>query len=274
MNAVDHRATAGFTLAELLVAMGVAGVLLAVLSSEFVVNARTYLRMSELIEVQQGVRAVLSELTQEVRQAGACLPTGGAFVAMSGKDLGDRDTFTIRTGRVRSDLTCIRPTLSAAAFKGDQTLTVNDTSGVEEGDWLYILPTAATGAYYHVTAVGVQSITLDKPLLADLPDGSVVYSIEERTYAIADVNGFPMLTVSIDAEDPVDLVPAVESLNLRYGLEPCPPCDEVDEPADDTEWRLVRSISVDVTVNSGFGMSASHPITATGSTKIHPRNFL
>jgi hypothetical protein len=114
---------------------------------------------------------------------------------------------------------------------------------------------------------------LDKPLPAELPAGSVVYSIEERTYAIADVGGSPMLTVSIDGEDPVNLVPAVEALNLKYGIEPCPPCDEVDEPAGDTEWRLVRSVSVEVTVNSGLLTSASTPVNASGSTKIRPRNF-
>jgi hypothetical protein len=230
--------------------------------------------MTNVVEAQQGVRAVLSELSQEVRQAGACLPSGGAFVSMGGENLGTRDTLTVRMGRVHNNLTCIRPALSANAPKGQQTITVTDTSGVATGDWLYILPTAATGDFYGVTGVGSTSITLDRVLPAALPAGSVVYSIEERTYAIADVDGSPMLTVSIDGEDPVNLVPGVDSLDVRYGLDPCPPCDEVDEPANDTEWRLVRSLSVTATVNSRVGTKTSDTISASGSTKIHPRNFL
>jgi len=254
--------------------MGLSLVLAAVLASSFATNTRVYTRMTELAEAQQGVRAVLSELSQEVRQAGACLPTAGDFIAMDGADEGNHDTLTIRMGRVATDLTCIQPTLTEAAKKGESTLVVDDGRVVRERDWLYIRPSAATGDFYRVSSASETEIGLEGPLTSDLSAGTVVFSIEERKYAIAESNGSPALTVSIDGGEPVDLVPDVYSLEIAYGLDPCPPCAQVDEPADSVEWRLVRSISVTVTVGSPVASHASDPPSATGTTTIHPRNFL
>ena len=72
-----HKATAGFSLIELLVVLFISGLLMAMMSGTFSASVNTQYRMGLHIETQQGLRALLEMVTQELRQAGACLPEQG-----------------------------------------------------------------------------------------------------------------------------------------------------------------------------------------------------
>ena len=52
--------------------------------------------MSLETETQQGLRALLGLVTQELRQAGACLPQNGQFITLDGFDGGSQDRLTLR----------------------------------------------------------------------------------------------------------------------------------------------------------------------------------
>jgi hypothetical protein len=64
-------------------------------------------------------------------------------------------------------------------------------------------------------------------------------------------------------------------LDIRYHLEPCPPCAAVDEPANAAEWRQVRKIELRVVTRSisprpqGGGF-----VRIEGSTAVRPRNLI
>jgi prepilin-type N-terminal cleavage/methylation domain-containing protein len=71
----DHR---GMTLVEMMVALAIFGVAMTVLFSFLVNSRRNYTSVSQRVEYQQSVRAVLSLISQEVRSAG-CNPAGASF---------------------------------------------------------------------------------------------------------------------------------------------------------------------------------------------------
>jgi prepilin-type N-terminal cleavage/methylation domain-containing protein len=79
---IDRR---GLSLVEMLVAITIFGVAMAVIFS-FVTGARrSYANMSDRVEYQQSVRAVLSLISRELRSAG-CDPGGANFDAFAVAD--------------------------------------------------------------------------------------------------------------------------------------------------------------------------------------------
>jgi prepilin-type N-terminal cleavage/methylation domain-containing protein len=266
---------AGYTLIELLVGMLLSSIVLAGLVWEFGFSTRTRGEMDVLAEAQQGVRAAISALTQELRQAGACLPRTGDLVALDGRDGGDRDELTLRIGRVREDdLVCIRTVLTEEARRGASALLVQDTAGFASGNLLYLRGASGTGKTFGVVGVGTWTISLDAPLEDDYPSGSGVFAIEERAYAIDGGTDAPILTVAVDGEEPHALVHGVEAFNVRYVTTPCPPCDEINEPADDDQWLLVREVAIEVTVRSRERGRNGDFARLTSRTNVKPRNLL
>jgi prepilin-type N-terminal cleavage/methylation domain-containing protein len=267
--------TAGYSLIELLVAMMLSSVVLAGIVWEFGFVSRTRMDLEQLVEAQQSARAAIAVITQEMRQAGACLPRTGDPVALNGTDEGTRDTLTVRIGRVRrSDLTCIRVQLSAAAPQGSSVLQVQSTSGFAADSLVYVRGSTGSGNTFTVSGVSVNSLLLSTPLDADYDATSWVYALEERTYAVDASADPPVLTVRIDGGAAQPLVPGVEAFNVQYVTTPCPPCDTLDAPQDDEEWLLVREVAIDVTVRSRKPNRAGEYIRLTSRSNIKPRNLL
>jgi hypothetical protein len=249
-------------------------VVLSGLVWEFGVTSRTRSELDLLTEAQQGVRAAISAVTQELRQAGACLPRTGDLVALAGSDDGLHDEVTLRIGKVRAeDLVCIRTVLTNTANAGASVLQVQTTAGFEIGSLLLIRGDSGTGESLGVVGVGSSTITLNRPLDDDYSTGAGVFAIEERTYAVDATVDPPVLTLAIDGEDPHPLVHGVEGFNVKYITTPCPPCDELDEPVDD-EWLMVREVAIDVTVRSRERGRNGEYIRLTSRTNVKPRNLL
>ena len=239
-------AVAGFSLIELLVTLLITSVMLTLLGAFFYTNIDTRHNMSLQVEVQQGLRGLMEIVTQELRQAGACLPQLGQFIALDGIDDGTHDSLTIRLGRTTSNtLVCARAGTKVVAPAGSTVLTVGPGEGdLFEGVTLaYVTPNAAEGNFYPVASHTATTITLGEGLRGDHPLGTGVYGVDVRTYTIDAVNyASPVLTVAIDGGSPQPLVDGVEKSDVQYRLAPCPPCHAVDEPADDTQWRQVREV--------------------------------
>lgn len=267
----------GFSLVELLVTLLLASTMLTLMTGFFRANVAIRQRMTLQTETQQGLRAVLEVITQELRQAGACLPQLGQFIALAGSDNGDQDSFTVRIGRTDPEtLICVKAgTIAPAATAGDTTLYVQDSTGFEVGTLVYVTPNSASGDFYRVTGKTGTSITLDRGLAVVHPVGSGIYAVDERRYAIGTINGRQALTVEIDQDGVVQpLVDGVEELNVQYFLEPCPPCDLVDQPANDTEWRQVREVSIAATVRSHKENQDGEFAYESGQVNVKPRNLL
>ncbi len=282
--------TAGFSLIELLVSLFIASVMLTSMAGFFSMSVATRHNMGEQAEAAQGLRALLSTVTQELRQAGACLTqVGGQFIALDGEDNGLQDSLTLRIGRVdRNTRLCVFDTLSETANVGDTSVKVGDATKYQAGDIVYITPNSSSGEFYTVADAVGKTLTLTSPLVdlnAAYGVGVGVYALEERTYAV-DTSTYerPVLTVAINGGMPQPLVDGVEEFNVRYLLAPCDPdcAATVDLPADTAQWLLVSEVEIKATVRSRHPNRDGEVVYArTGEEGteseymiVKPRNFL
>jgi hypothetical protein len=255
--------------------MALSAIVLSGLVWEFAFTSRTRGELDQLNEAQQGVRAAISAVTQELRQAGACLPRTGNLVALDGTNDGLHDRLTLRIGKVQpDDLVCVRTVLTTAAAEGSSVLHVQSTSGFEPGSLLYLRGDTGAGETVGIVGVASTTISLDTALDADYATGSGVFAIEERTYAVDDSSDPPILTLAIDGGDPHPLVHGIETFNVEYITTPCPPCDRLDEPADDVEWLMVREVAIEITARSRNRNRSGQYVRLTSRTNIKPRNLL
>jgi hypothetical protein len=254
--------------------MLLSGVLLSLLARDFGFTVAKRHDLDLLVETQQGLRAAISEVTQELRQAGACMPDTGDFMALDGEDRGTQDSLTVRIGRVSpADVVCIRTILTENAAAGASVLQVEDSSRFAADDLLYLVGSTGTGSTLKVSGVGLGTMSLAGRLDADYKTGDGVFGIEERTYEVDASSGRPVLTVAVDGGEPQPLVDGVERFDVRYRLSPCPPCDPVDEPANDAEWYSVREVTVDVGIVSHAAQRGGDLVRLSGTTNVRPRNL-
>lgn len=286
------KAAVGHTLVELLVAIFISGVVMAMITTLMRTSVATKEKGGLETEAQQGLRSLISMVTQELRQAGACLLSSGPFIALSGTNNSDKDTLTLRIGKVNSStLLCVIATANAAA-SGATSLQVNDVSGFQVGDRIYIRE-SGTGRYNTVTEVntGTNTLTIGTALSSALAAGAGVYPIEERTYAVTTINGRSVLTLSIDSGTASPLVEGVEVFDVVYYLGPCSLnsngtlncASQVPAPAaNSAQWNLVQAIGVRAKVSAHKTDRQGNTYFATtdqagavnGYIMVKPRNFL
>lgn len=75
------RKDTGFTLVEMLIVVGMLGLVLAAVYSTYSSNLRAAQSQGEVLEVQQNLRVALDWLTRDLKMAGALLPPGTAPIA-------------------------------------------------------------------------------------------------------------------------------------------------------------------------------------------------
>ena len=119
----------GFSLVELIVTTGIAGITLGSAVHFFGVQLHQQREEAFRVEAQQAARSSLDAITRDLRLAGACLPTDGQFVALAGVNAPGGDSITIRTGLVRTNMSCIVTFTSTDAIAGATTLTVGAGGG-------------------------------------------------------------------------------------------------------------------------------------------------
>ena len=68
--AETHIAQRGFTLVELMVALAIAGVVMAAVVTTFRIQQASYVVQEEVVVMQQNLRAAMSQMTRELRMAG------------------------------------------------------------------------------------------------------------------------------------------------------------------------------------------------------------
>lgn len=77
----------GFTLVEIMVALALAGIVMASIYTAFLSQQRSYLAQEQVSVMQQNIRAGLNIMTQEIRMAGFD-PTGNADATISAATAG------------------------------------------------------------------------------------------------------------------------------------------------------------------------------------------
>ena len=273
-----RNAPAGFSLVELLVTLLIASVMMTVMTGFFRASVGTRHDMGLQTEAQQGLRAIFELVTQELRQAGACLPQTGQFIILAGVDNGDLDELTLRIGRTDEDtLRCVKAGTTEAVTSG----TVLQL-GAGEGDLFagaalaYVTPNGAIGNFYSIVAHTSDSVTIDDSVT--LPVGAGVYAVDERVYRAETMNGRDVLSVTIDGGQAYPLVEGVKEFNVIYWLEAVDPDDPmVDQsypPDNDADWRRVRMLTIAGDVEARDHKRDGGTMHEEGHTDVKPRNLL
>ncbi len=269
----------GFSLIELLVTIFVSGLLLTLMTGFFRANVGVRHDMDLQTNSQQGLRALFDMVTQELRQAGACLPRQGQFISLNGQDTGSLDSITLRIGRTsETTLRCIKAgTISDVTASNTLPFTAGDGALFADTDLVYVTPNGATGNFYHVTATTSSSVTLDQ--IGDFPTGTGVYAIDERMYQVEVINGRNVLTMQIDGGSSYPLVDGVQQFNVQYWLESTTDPSQVDPtpvdlPQDDVEWARVRRLTISAQVEEQKKRRDGQVVMEGGAIDVKPRNLL
>jgi len=251
------RTDGGFSLIELLAAMGIAS--LAFAAGSTLLSAGRYFMQNQVqrIETVQALRATIDSMTRDLRLAGACLPIQGDFSPIDAINSGTTDTITTRSGLVRPNLTCIYSALSANAAQNATALTVTSTAGFQIGMGGYIFnPVTLTGQDFNITNIVGNTLTSDTQMnqaySSAAGSASTVYATERRRYTIDNTTNpsIPALTISINGGTAQQFASGIESMNIQYRLfRNCPSCDTLDLPAS-ADWPLLNEIILNVTARS------------------------
>ena len=274
-----HDSQSGFSLIELLVTMFISGVMMTLMTGFFRANVAIRYDMSLQTETQQGLRALFDMLSQELRQAGACLPHQGQFIALDGENNGNQDSVTLRIGRTdATTLRCIKAGTSASVTNSATLpFSAGDGAQFENADLVYVTPNGATGDFYRVLSNTSSSVTINTA--DDFPAGTGVYAIDERVYQIETINDRPVLTVQMDGGASYPLVDGVQQLNVQYWLESTTTPNTLEStpqnlPADDSAWLRVRKLTLSAKVEARKPSKDGDVSTESGSIDIKPRNLL
>ena len=228
------------------------------------------------LEAQQAMRSSLDAITRDLRLAGACLPIDGQFVALTGVNAPGGDALTIRTGLVRTNMSCIVSSTTALAPAGSATLQVASANGFTTDMLGYVRHPNGSGEILPISGAGGTAVSFGTGLSQDYPVGSGVYAIDERTYAVDHANpDLPLLTLTVNRGLPQAFAGGMRDLQIEYVLDRnCPPCDRVGVPTDTAEWRLVNSIDLTGTVDTIGSELPEDQATFVATSAAKPRNLL
>jgi type II secretory pathway pseudopilin PulG len=274
----DRRA--GFSLVELLVSIGLAGMVLGTVTQFFTSHAHRMREHTYRVETQQALRGALDAMTRDIRLAGACLPVNGNFTALDGTDDDvNGDAITVRTGLTRANLSCVYGTLTAQANAGATTLTVDDASDFVVGKMAYIRDTNGSGELREVTAFseGADTVTVSPGVGQVYPVGSTVYAVDQRVYSLRTDVDPPLLMLTIDQNEPQPFAAGIARLDVEYVLDRnCPDCDVVDlsTPLDTPTWWLVNEVKVTARAESVGVITEGDDTELTQTARAKPRNLL
>lgn len=273
----DGRPAAGFSLVELLVVVGVLGTVMLGVVQFFSHQAHGMRRNAFRIETQQALRGALDAIARDVRLAGACLPTDGAYVAIEGTSDAQGDSITVRTGLTRDNLSCISSFTTANAASGTSTFQVNDGSDFVTDKLAYVRDPNGSGEFFRVTGHGPTSVSVSPGSGQIYPSGSRVYAVDERMYTLDSTLDPPVLFLTVDQQTPQPFAAGIRMLDILYVLDRnCPTCDVVDPPdADETAtWWLVNEVIVSARAETVGGVLESDDAIMQQTVRAKPRNLM
>jgi len=223
------RRTAGFSLTELMIAVGILLVVVAAVMQSFVVQNRAYTVTDQVVEAQQSLRAVAWLLERDARMTGFLVPEAAALCAVDQPNGPDTVWFTDSDALDPTGQT--RPALGAevqggyTAGTGLKSLTVDDTVLDRTG--------AGAGGFYDTDGDGVGD--------ADFTDGggAILVDLDDpaRGVACGVVRGAPGATsVRVEFETSITAPPSGD----RVVLVPAHVYQVELAPAGLTEPQLLR----------------------------------
>ena len=272
---------AGYTLLELLVAVAIMLISMVAVTAFFESSVHQ-MRSTEIqTETTQAARAAVDAMVRDLRLSGACLPTTGDFIALTGIHNGSQDSITTRSGLAQPNMSCVITATVSDTPVGATSIAVQNVSGFAVGSYGYIRNTDGTGEFFTITGIdsGTDTLTRDSGSSADYPVTSGVYQVDQRYYYIDQTatpwGTAPELVLQVGNQSPESFAIGIESLDISYQLNrSCPPCDTVSLPASATEWSLVQEVFFTVTARSIRRNAEGQYYRRTLSVAVKPRNLL
>ncbi len=134
-----NRSMAGFTLIELMVALGIFAIITLYLTQSFTVQHRAYTVVDQVTEVQQNARAIATLLERDVRQAGMVVPEGASVCGVD--NTAGPDILYVSASDQLSPAGVEEPDVSMTISFGGSAAFVDPTGGTQT----YTVSRADTG---------------------------------------------------------------------------------------------------------------------------------
>ena len=141
----------GFTLVELLISMTIGLIILAALSSTFLMQRKTYDVQEQIVEMVQTARAAMDMMTREIRMAGYD-PTGAGF---------DGITYNADQLQIQADIENDADTGVPDGDTGDDNENIIYKYYDKDSSYPYQIKRKTGGGYFQPFAENVQSFTFD-----------------------------------------------------------------------------------------------------------------
>lgn len=259
----------GYTLVELLIALAIAGLIGAAIVGVYRVSQDTYVRASSLEAAQDGARAGLDRMANELRLIGSywvgANGAGNAITAATANSItlmADVDAETLNAAGNEI-------TLTADAAAGTNVITVNRITGRSGGnafivgEWIYVANSGTRDAR-QINAINTNTLTLAANLSTTYPAGSFVRDVKTITYArntnaTSTCPALTCLTRTQGGGGAQPIVDNVTGLTFTYFLS--------DGVTPTTDPALIREIRIDLTVQSPDGSARRM------TTRVKPRSL-
>ena len=308
-----RRHHAGFTLAEVLVALALGTIVVMAIGAGVVFVTKNWKDQQARLATQQNLREAVETLSREVRLASACLlPTDvtppNNFQPLDGTHSGTTDTIIVRSnsscvGQSNGTLTAACQASSAC---GTGPISLGSVTGFTVGMNAYIYQPGASpsGEYFSVATVnsGTNQLTPVAALTGTYTTAAGVYGIDQRTFTVTTVNGIPSLTIAtLSNPTATVMVKGIDQLNVQYILNrsysnsscdgttggsdplcwvwhPCPQTGACTGVSLAGDWQLVRNIQITVEARSINQVSPANNadgyLHISEVFNIAPRNFV
>jgi len=259
----------GYSLVELLIALAIAGLIGGAILGVYRVSQDTYIRASSLEAAQDGARAGLDRMANELRLVGSywvgANGAGNAITAASSTSItfmaNVNDLYMPNATALEATATSVvngtSVPLSITASDTDDAFKVYNNAALN--DYIYIA-NGGTRDVRQITGIGSNTLTIAlPPLSSTYPVGSLVRDV--KTIAYTRNAGANTLTRTQGGDTTPDtLVDNVTALTFTYFK-----ADGVTQTIDPV---LIREIQIALTVQSPDGSSRRYM-----TTRVKPRSL-
>jgi len=214
------KTVSGITLAEILIALVLTGILSAVMFKIYINQHHVWLIQDRVIDMQQNARAAMDELTRQLRQAGYELPNG--LPPLEAYDT-NPDTIIIHYNGEASCQAPIDKAMPQPSSELDCTAPGVDVSCFQAGQQAYIFdPFTESGEFFEISYVQETpgKIQHNKwPLTRCYPKGSVIMFLDRIKYYVDQSDpDHPRLMVQYGTYPPQVYAEDVTDLQFTYTL--------------------------------------------------------
>jgi hypothetical protein len=208
----------GVTLTEVLIAMLMTGLVTATVFKVYINQHKNWMVQDEITDVQQNARAVMDELTRNVRMAGYALPSGIPCIRAFNTD---PDTILINYSSNGFNLSLEQPmTNNSDVLHCDG----QDVSRFRAGQWAYIYhPDSGGGEFFTISDVQIATASIqhdgDPLLLAYAKDAIIVSLCQVKYFIDTTDTEHPNLMMQLPNQAAQVYAENVEDLQFRYRMD-------------------------------------------------------